>query len=60
MPGSDRYRPLVATVLCVLAWLGLRMGHRVGLGSPVMHAWLVRRQRPDWSAARPLRAVLES
>ena len=45
-------------ILGVLAWLGLRMGHRVGLGSPVMHAWLVRRQRPDWSATRPLRAVL--
>ena len=47
-----------AVILGMLAWLGLRMGHRVGLGSPVMHAWLVRRQRPDWSAARPLRAVL--
>ena len=42
----------------VLAWLGLRMGHRVGLGSPVMHAWLVRRQRPDWASMRPLHAVL--
>ncbi|AKC88145.1 hypothetical protein WQ53_02710 [Pseudoxanthomonas suwonensis] len=42
----------------VLAWLGLRMGHRVGLGSPVMHAWLVRRQRPDWARLQPARAAL--
>lgn len=42
----------------VLAWLGLRMGHRVGLGSPVMHAWLVRRRRPDWTRLQPLRAAL--
>lgn len=45
-------------VFGVLAWLGLRMGHRVGLGSPLMHAWLVRRQRPDWARLRPLQAVL--
>lgn len=47
-----------AVILGVLSWLGLRMGHRVGLGSPLMHAWLVRRQRPDWSRLRPLHAVL--
>ena len=47
-----------AAILGLLSWLGLRMGHRVGLGSPVMHAWLVRRQRPDWASMRPLHAVL--
>lgn len=45
-------------ILGLLAWLGLRMGHRLDLGSPVMHAWLVRRQRPDWAGLRPLQAVL--
>lgn len=47
-----------AVLLGALAWLGLRMGHRVGLGSPVMHAWLVRRQRPDWARLRPLQAIV--
>lgn len=48
-----------AAVFCaVMAWLGLRMGHRVGLGSPLMRAWLVARQRPDWTRLRPLLAVL--
>ncbi|KAF1689812.1 CPBP family intramembrane glutamic endopeptidase [Pseudoxanthomonas koreensis] len=45
-------------VVGLLAWLGLRMGHRVGLGSPLMHAWLVRRQRPDWARLRPVQAAL--
>ena len=45
-------------IVGLLAWLGLRMGHRVGLGSPVMHAWLLRRQRPDWARLQPLRAAL--
>ena len=47
-----------AVILALLSWLGLRMGHRVGLGSPAMHAWLVRRQRPDWARLRPVQAVL--
>lgn len=42
----------------LLAWLGLRMGHRVGLGSPVLHAWLVRRAQPHWAQLRPRQAVL--
>ncbi len=41
----------------LLAWLGLRMGHRVGLGSPVMRAWLVHRTAPDWARLRPLQAL---
>jgi len=45
-------------VVGLLAWLGLRMGHRVGLDSPAMRAWLVRRQRPDWSRLRPVQAAL--
>lgn len=45
-------------VVGLLAWLGLRMGHRVGLGSPLMHAWLVRRQRPDWARLQPRHAAL--
>lgn len=45
-------------VVGLFAWLGLRMGHRVGLGSPVMRTWLVERKRVDWSQLRPARAVL--
>ena len=45
MPGSDRYRPLVATVLCVLAWLGLLTGCGGGSSSARQE------QRPASSAA---------
>ncbi len=70
MPGRFAQLPLPFGVLVaiqsmqalvllgVLAWLGLRMGHRVGLGSPVLHAWLIRRARPDWSQLRPGRSAL--
>ncbi|WDS36282.1 CPBP family intramembrane glutamic endopeptidase [Pseudoxanthomonas sp.] len=45
-------------LLGLLAWLGLRMGHRVDLGSPVLQAWLIGRARPDWSRLRPGRSAL--
>jgi membrane protease YdiL (CAAX protease family) len=40
-----------------LALLGLRMGHRVGLGSPLLRA-LVQRERFDWKQHRPLHSIL--
>lgn len=41
----------------LLSLLGLRMGHRVGLGSPLLHGWLNLKQGPDWRALRPLQAI---
>jgi len=41
----------------VLSLLGLRMGHRVALGSPLLHGWINLRQKPDWRALRPLQAI---
>ncbi len=45
-------------LLGALTLLGLRMGHRVELGSPVMHGLLNRRIKPDWRALKPLQAVV--
>ncbi|HVI58374.1 MAG TPA: CPBP family intramembrane glutamic endopeptidase [Luteimonas sp.] len=39
-----------------LALLGLRMGHVVGLGSPLLRA-LVLRERVDWTRHRPLSSL---
>ena len=44
-------------LLGLLAFLGLRMGHRVGLGSPVLQGLLARRM-PSWRGLQPGRAVL--
>lgn len=41
----------------LLSLLGLRMGHRVGMGSPLLHGWLNSKQKPDWRALRPLQAI---
>lgn len=40
-----------------LALIGLRMGHVVGLGSPLLRA-LVQRERFDWTRHRPLHSIL--
>lgn len=44
-------------LLGLLAFLGLRMGHRVGLGSPLLQDLLARRAS-DWRRLQPGRAVL--
>lgn len=44
-------------LMALLAFLGLRMGHRVGLGSPVLQG-LLARQRPAWPGLQAGRAVL--
>ncbi len=47
-----------ALLIGLLAWLGLRMGHRVGLGSPLLQAWINARPHPGWRRLRPLHAAL--
>lgn len=42
----------------LLSLLGLRMGHRVGLGSPLLDGWINLRRRADWHALQPLQAIL--
>lgn len=44
-------------LLGLLAFLGLRMGHAVGLGSPLMQG-LVQRRTPAWRELRPLHSVV--
>ncbi len=44
-------------LLGALSLLGLRMGHAVGLGSPLVRA-LVQRERFDWKRHRPLHSIL--
>lgn len=39
-------------LLGLLAFAGLRMGHRVGLGSPLLRS-LLARQAPQWARLRP-------
>lgn len=41
----------------LLSLLGLRMGHRVGMGSPLMQAWLGGTASPDARSLRPLQAI---
>src|SRR5688572_10517690 len=44
-------------LLGLLSLLGLRMGHRVGLGSPLLRAWLGRYQPPSLRMLKPLQAI---
>lgn len=44
-------------LLGLLSLLGLRMGHRVGLGSPLLQAWLGRHEAPTGSSLKPLQAI---
>lgn len=44
-------------LLGIVSLLGLRMGHRVGLGSPLLQAWLARRPAPAWRMLKPRQAV---
>ncbi|MBA3487011.1 MAG: CPBP family intramembrane metalloprotease [Lysobacter sp.] len=47
-----------ATVLLgLLSLAGLRMGHRVGLGSPLMQAWLGSTAAPDGRTLKPFQAI---
>ena len=41
----------------LLSLLGLRMGRRVGLGSPLMQAWLGRTAPPDGKTLKPFHAI---
>lgn len=44
-------------LLGLLSLLGLRMGHRVGLGSPLMQAWLGGTAAPDARTLKPFQAI---
>lgn len=44
-------------LLGLLSFLGLRMGHRVGLGSPLLQGWLGQSEAPAWRSLKPLQAV---
>ena len=44
-------------LLGLLSLLGLRMGHRVGLGSPLLQAWLGRYAAPSLRLLKPLQAI---
>lgn len=44
-------------LLGLLSFLGLRMGHRPGLGSPLLQDLLARR-KPAWRELQPLRAIV--
>ncbi len=41
----------------VLTLCGLRMGRHIGLGSPLMQAWLGRTAAPEASVLRPVQAI---
>lgn len=45
-------------LLGLLSFLGLRMGHRVGLGSPLLQGWLGPDPAPAWRTLKPLQAVI--
>jgi len=57
LPALIAIQAMSMFILCaLLAWAGLRMGHRVGLGSPLLQAWVNRhgdariRERRPWQA----------
>jgi membrane protease YdiL (CAAX protease family) len=58
MPAFVALQGAQALVLLgLLSFLGLRMGHRVGLGSPLLQGWLGQAATPAWRALKPLQAV---
>lgn len=58
MPAFIALQGAQALVLMgLLSLLGLRMGHRVGLGSPLLQAWLARRASPSWQTLKPLQVI---
>ncbi|WP_143703918.1 MULTISPECIES: CPBP family intramembrane glutamic endopeptidase [Luteimonas] len=44
-------------LVTLLAWAGLRMGHRVGLGSPLLQRWLNRHGAIDTAVLRPVHSA---
>ena len=58
LPALIALQGIQALVLLgLLSLLGLRMGHRVGLGSPLLQAWLAHREAPGRHALKPLQAI---
>ncbi len=59
LPAAIALQALQATLLLgLLSLAGLRLGHRVGLGSPVLSLWLSERRLPPSSTLRPLQSML--
>ena len=57
LPALVAIQAMSMFILCaLLAWSGLRMGHRVGLGAPLLQHWVSRhgdariRDRKPWQA----------
>lgn len=58
LPALVALQGLQAFILLgLLSLMGLRMGHRVGLGSPLLQAWLARRAVPGPRKLRPVQAI---
>ncbi|MCI4568994.1 CPBP family intramembrane glutamic endopeptidase [Lysobacter sp. CFH 32150] len=58
LPALVALQGLQAFVLLgLLSLLGLRMGHRVGLGSPLLQTWLARRAIPGWRTLKPVQSI---
>lgn len=58
LPAFVALQGLQAFILLgLLSLLGLRMGHRVGLGSPLLQAWLARRAVPGQRTLKPVQAI---
>ena len=45
-------------VVTLLAWAGLRMGHRIGMGSPLLQHWINGQAVPAMPRARPWHSAL--
>ena len=59
MPAIVAVQALQATVLLgLLSFAGLRMGHRLGLGSPVLRGWVEHRRLPPWPDLKPFQAIV--
>ena len=59
LPAVIALQGIQALVLLgLLSLLGLRMGHRVGLGSPLLQGWLGHQPAPSLRSLKPLQAVV--
>ncbi len=59
LPAVVALQGIQALVLLgLLSLLGLRMGHRVGLGSPLLQGWLGSPDAPSLRSLKPLHAIV--
>ncbi|MCD9005434.1 CPBP family intramembrane metalloprotease [Luteimonas sp. XNQY3] len=58
LPALIAIQAMSMFILCaLLAWSGLRMGHRVGLGAPLLQRWVSRHGDAQLRDHRPWQAV---